>query len=138
MGLNQNLCKKVHNIDSIIRIQEAAWAISAYSCDERRKAGQTSCLENIFKLLDWFDGGKGKNMNGERNQGGWDLRFADIIIFAETVDELQDMMKELHLTSIHIDLCMNTLKTRIICKDHTVDSIMVDGKMINQVDEYVY
>lgn len=57
----------------------------------------TSCLDDIFELLDCGD--KGLNINGERftHSSTRFIRFADdIIIFTETVDEFLYMIEELY------------------------------------------
>jgi hypothetical protein len=94
----------------------------------------TSCLEDIFKLLDWSQ--RGVNINGERLTH---LRFADdVIVFSENIDELQTMVQELYTASLNVGLKMNTAKTKIMCEDISVDHIKVNGKEINRVAEYVY
>ncbi|KAJ0182129.1 hypothetical protein K1T71_002851 [Dendrolimus kikuchii] len=55
----------------------------------------TNAMEDVFKTLDWA--GRGININGERISH---LRFADdIVVFAETLEELAEMLGSLNESS---------------------------------------
>ena len=95
----------------------------------------TLILEDVFKKLEWQD--KGISISGARLTN---LRFADdIVLFAANPQDLQDMIHELHETSLAIGLEMKLDKTKVMtteCKDST--KITVGGTEIERVSKYVY
>ena len=70
------------------------------------------------------------------------LRFADdIIIFANSSEELQRMLQELNQESLLVGLSMNLKKTKIMINNHAeVDNSMItiDNNIIEEVDHYIY
>ena len=95
----------------------------------------TAALEDIFKLLDWSR--LGININGEYINH---LRFADdIVIMAETLEDLSTMLNDLSRVSAGVGLKMNKDKTKIMSNSLVVPtSVVVDGSALEVVDEYVY
>ena len=90
----------------------------------------TATLEDIFKILEW--GAKGVNINGEQLNN---LRFADdIVLLAESMDDLKTMLQELNSAAKSCSLQMNTAKTKILsnCNDATDNN-----SKIKFVNEYV-
>uniref|UniRef100_A0A8C9S512 ribonuclease H n=1 Tax=Scleropages formosus TaxID=113540 RepID=A0A8C9S512_SCLFO len=94
----------------------------------------TTCLEQIFRDIDWKGG---VNINGELLTH---LRFADdIVLVAETTDLLQTMLTELDIRSSRVGLKMNRMKTKFMRSDYaTRGRIVVQGDEIEEVEEYVY
>lgn len=79
----------------------------------------TNALEDMFKTLDWK--GCGININGEHISH---LRFADdIVVIAESLQELQQMLDDLAESSQRIGLRMNLDKTKVIFNDHVVPEL---------------
>ncbi|PZC85070.1 hypothetical protein B5X24_HaOG202834 [Helicoverpa armigera] len=69
----------------------------------------TNAMEDMFKTLNWK--GRGININGEHISH---LRFADdIVIMAETLQDLQQMLNDLAESSLRIGLRMNLDKTKL-------------------------
>ncbi|CAG4942909.1 unnamed protein product [Parnassius apollo] len=95
----------------------------------------TAALEDVFKLLDWK--GYGININGEYITH---LRFADdIVIMAESLEDLSIMLNDLNSASQRIGLKMNMDKTKIMFNVHvTPMPVVVGSTMLEVVDEYVY
>ena len=92
--------------------------------------------DNIFK-----DDLKGVRMGGEEYSN---LRYADdTVLIAETIEELQDLVNEVKERSLLKGLKMNVKKTktmvirRNIEEDCKID-ISVDGKILEQVKQYLY
>jgi retron-type reverse transcriptase len=72
----------------------------------------TCLLEIIFRKLNWNRKRVGININGRRLSN---LRFADdIVIFAKSTTELQEIMTELNTRSKEMGLLMNPSKTKIM------------------------
>jgi hypothetical protein len=70
----------------------------------------TAALEDIFKLLDWK--GSGININGEYLTH---LRFADdVVLMAETMEDLNTMLEDLSNASQSVGLKMHMDKTKIM------------------------
>ena len=70
----------------------------------------TACLEKVFQKLQWEN--RGIKIDGEFISH---LRFADdIIIFANSSEELQRMLQELNQESLIVGLSMNLKKTKIM------------------------
>ncbi|KAG6463957.1 uncharacterized protein LOC115452713 [Manduca sexta] len=92
-------------------------------------------MEDVFKTLDWT--ARGVNVNGERISH---LRFADdIVIFAETLEELSGMLNDLGGSSRRVGLGMNLDKTKVMFNKHVVPGpISVDGIPLEVVQDYVY
>ncbi|CAH2085381.1 unnamed protein product [Euphydryas editha] len=95
----------------------------------------TAALEDVFKLMEWK--GRGININGEHLSH---LRFADdIVILAESLEELGIMLSDLNSASQRVGLKMNMDKTKIMSNVHvTPVPVVVDGTALEVVDEYVY
>ncbi|CAK1582177.1 unnamed protein product [Parnassius mnemosyne] len=90
-------------------------------------------LENIFKHLNWTK--YGININGRRLNH---LRFADdIVIFAETAKQLNDMLYSLDQESSKVGLDMNVSKTKIMTNSLNVP-INIKGNNIEYVINYIY
>ena len=92
----------------------------------------TATLEDIFRKINWDT--KGLKIDGEYLSH---LRFADdIVIFAETPQELQDMLQELAEKSLKVGLKMNISKTKVMTgKDIPIH---VNNTLIEDVDSYIY
>ncbi|KAI8440552.1 hypothetical protein MSG28_001794 [Choristoneura fumiferana] len=95
----------------------------------------TNALEDVFKTLDWK--GRGININGEYLSH---LRFADdIVIVAETLQDLQHMLNGLADSSQRVGLRMNLDKTKVMFNEHvSPEPIAVQGSVLEVVKEYVY
>ncbi|KAG6440870.1 hypothetical protein O3G_MSEX001526 [Manduca sexta] len=95
----------------------------------------TAALENAFKLFQWK--GFGININGEYITH---LRFADdIVVLAESLEDLSTMLEDLNRVSQQVGLKMNMDKTKIMSNVHVVPTpIEVGGSTLEVVDEYVY
>lgn len=95
----------------------------------------TACLQEIFRTLDWEE--KGININGEYLSN---LRFADdIILVAETAEELQSMIEGLHKASLNVGLKMNKKKTQVMYNNSAIKKdILVDGQKLDIVEKYIY
>ncbi|XP_072938941.1 uncharacterized protein [Epargyreus clarus] len=95
----------------------------------------TAALEDVFKLMEWK--GFGINIDGEYITH---LRFADdIVIMAESLEDLNTMLNDLCDASQRVGLKMNMDKTKIMSNVHvTPMPVVVDGVTLEVVDEYVY
>ena len=64
------------------------------------------------------------------------LIFADdIILIAKSPEELESMLKDIHDVSKPVGLSMHLGKAKVICYDHTNESLItVEGKVIEEVD----
>ncbi|RVE54059.1 hypothetical protein evm_001182 [Chilo suppressalis] len=95
----------------------------------------TNTMEDMFKTLNWK--GRGININGERISH---LRFADdIVIMAETLQDLQQMLNDLADSSIRIGLRMNLDKTKVMFNEHVLpEPIAIHGAVLEVVQKYVY
>ena len=95
----------------------------------------TATLENAFKLLEWK--GFGINVNGEYITH---LRFADdIVVMANSMEDLSTMLEGLNRVSQQVGLKMNMDKTKIMCNAHVVPTpISVENSVLEVVDSYVY
>ncbi len=95
----------------------------------------TAALEDAFKLLEWK--GSGININGEYITH---LRFADdIVVMAESLEDLSTMLDDLCRVSQQVGLRMNMDKTKVMANAHvTPYPISVGSSNLEIVDEYVY
>ncbi|KAL0850907.1 hypothetical protein ABMA28_006816 [Loxostege sticticalis] len=95
----------------------------------------TAALEDVFKLLDWS--GLGININGEYITH---LRFADdIVVMAETLEDLGTMLDGLSRVSQQVGLKMNMDKTKIMSNVRVAPTpLKVGDSALEVVDEYVY
>ncbi|CAG9116832.1 unnamed protein product [Plutella xylostella] len=95
----------------------------------------TCALEDVFKLVEWKR--LGINVNGEYISH---LRFADdIVIMAETLEELGEMLTDLNDASKQVGLKMNMDKTKVMSNEHVSSSpVTVGGVTIEVVDQYPY
>ena len=67
------------------------------------------------------------------------LRFADdIVLFGETLEELQDMLEELDREGKNVGLRINTSKTKIMTTEPERDPLKINGEEIDYVEEFVY
>ncbi|WP_337242217.1 reverse transcriptase domain-containing protein, partial [Proteus faecis] len=74
----------------------------------------TAALEDAFKPLEWK--GCGININGEYITH---LRFADdIVVMAESLEDLSTMLNDLNEVSRQVGLEMNMDKTKIMSNVH--------------------
>lgn len=93
----------------------------------------TNAIEHTFKNLDWEL--KGININGEMLSH---LRYADdIVIFAETHEEISNMLQEVKEVSACVGLRMNMGKTKIMA-NFDVPQTYIDSVEIETVNEYIY
>uniref|UniRef100_A0A914VNL8 Reverse transcriptase domain-containing protein n=1 Tax=Plectus sambesii TaxID=2011161 RepID=A0A914VNL8_9BILA len=91
-------------------------------------------LEEIFRKLNWSSG---ININGELLNH---LRFADdIVIVGETIEEVEEMLRELDRESARVGLRMNRSKTKWM-KNHQVGegNIKIGSEEIEEASSYVY
>lgn len=95
----------------------------------------TTLLEDVFKLLEWD--GLGININGEYMTH---LRFADdIVVMAETLEDLSRMLDDLSRVSQQVGLKMNMDKTKVMLNSHVVPTpVKVGSSTLEVVDEYIY
>lgn len=95
----------------------------------------TAALEDVFKLMDWK--GLGININGEYITH---LRFADdIVVMAETLEDLGTMLADLNGASEHVGLKMNMDKTKIMSNVHVVPTpLKIGDSTLDVVDDYIY
>ena len=97
----------------------------------------TACLERAFRQLNWSE--KGIKIDGEYLSH---LRFADdIIIFASTKEELQQMLTELNEASKSVGLLMNSRKTKAMSNKYieNADEILeIENQQIEEVEQYIY
>jgi len=76
------------------------------------------------------------NVNGQYLSN---LRFADdLVLFAETKEELKDMLQELHQNSVKAGLEINVQKTKILANRKYNEPIKINGKVIEKVDNVKY
>ncbi|CAF2142901.1 unnamed protein product [Rotaria magnacalcarata] len=95
-----------------------------------------TCLEDIFRRLNWEE--KGIKICGEHLSN---LKFADdIILFANDLDALQQMMEELQNESEKAGLKINIDKTKIMINDHAKDNtkITLNNREIEKINSFVY
>jgi hypothetical protein len=96
----------------------------------------TAVLENDIKTLAWDR--TGININGVSLSH---LRFADdIVLFAETPDDLQNMIQDLYHASLRVGLRMNMSKTKVMANvsGNSNSIITVGNEKLEAVDQYVY
>ncbi|CAG9120660.1 unnamed protein product [Plutella xylostella] len=95
----------------------------------------TNALEDVFKTLDWKR--HGICINGEYMSH---LRFADdIVIMAESLQELSWMLSGLNAASRRVGLGMNLDKTKVMYNAHIKpEPVAVGEATIEVVQEYVY
>ncbi|KAJ0179397.1 hypothetical protein K1T71_005109 [Dendrolimus kikuchii] len=84
----------------------------------------TNAMEDVFKTLEWAE--RGININGEHIPH---LRFVDdIVVFAETLEELAEMLGSLNESSRRVGLGMNLDKTKFMFNEHVMPRpVNVDG-----------
>ncbi|XP_072943439.1 uncharacterized protein [Epargyreus clarus] len=97
----------------------------------------TAALEDVFKLMEWKGFVNIINIDGEYITH---LRFVDdIVIMAESLEDLNTMLNDLCGASQRVGLKMNMDKTKIMSNVHvTPMPVVVDGVTLELVDEYVY
>ncbi|MBF2463453.1 hypothetical protein ICI39_14060 [Listeria welshimeri] len=81
--------------------------------------------------------GRGVNVNGEYISH---LRFADdIVIFAETLEELNQMLNDLNGSSRRVGLGMNLDKTKVMFNRNVMPRpVRVEGVLLEVVQDYIY
>ncbi|PZC78256.1 hypothetical protein B5X24_HaOG202328 [Helicoverpa armigera] len=95
----------------------------------------TCTLEEVFKKLTVPWTSKGIAIGSKRLTN---LRFADdIVLFASTSEELQQMLQDLSMASREVGLQMNMNKTQTMTNS-TKRRVEVDGQALHYVDEYIY
>ena len=96
-----------------------------------------ACLEKGFRKLRWEK--KGIKIDGEYLRN---LRFADdIIIFANSIVELQEMLHDLNQASLEVGISMNLKKTKVMYNEFAEDveePTNIDSNEIEEVDHYIY
>ncbi|TKR73976.1 hypothetical protein L596_021211 [Steinernema carpocapsae] len=91
-----------------------------------------AALEETFKELSWED--RGLNINGRRLSN---LRFADnIVLIAESEEELQQLVAEQQEASRRSGLKINREKTKTMAAEEA--HILLDGEPIEQVPSFIY
>lgn len=94
----------------------------------------TCVLEEIFRKLQWSSK-CGITVNGRRLTN---LRFADdVVLFATSHKQLQQMLRELNEISKSTGLEMNFSKTQLMTNKAPIP-IKLEGTELNYVDEYIY
>jgi len=94
----------------------------------------TALLRSVFLNLDWEN--RGISINGDRLSN---LQFADdIVLFANTRDELREMAEELCDQSKKVGLLINASKTVAMSNQVNVAPIQLTGEVINFVDQFKY
>ncbi|KAL0901059.1 hypothetical protein ABMA27_006382 [Loxostege sticticalis] len=95
----------------------------------------TAAMEDAFKLLEWD--GLGININGEYITH---LRFADdIVVMAESLEDLGAMLEDLNRVSQQVGLRMNMDKTKVMSNTHVAPTpLSVGNSILEKVDKYVY
>ena len=90
-------------------------------------------MEDIFKLQDWK--GFGININGEYLTH---LRFADdIVLMAETLEDLNTMLEDLSNASQRVGLKMNMDKTKVMSNAHVVPAPVKVGNVTLEVVDHI-
>lgn len=90
-------------------------------------------LELILRDSGWEN--KGIKIDGKYLSH---LRFADdIALLASTAEELNDMLRTLHLQSIKVGLEINFDKTKVMT-NHILTSIQINGENVEYVNDYIY
>ena len=93
-----------------------------------------AAIQHMFQNINWDD--KGIIINGKRLHH---LKYADdIVIIANSLEELQTMLNELKLRSEEIGLKLNKEKTKILTNQEDSRDIIIDNQTIEHVHEYVY
>lgn len=96
----------------------------------------TLCLEDVFKNFNWEN--KGVNVDGNMLNH---LRFADdILLIADNITDLQEMITDLHQKSGEVGLKINIEKTKIMSSENIDNNnkIKLNNKVIEEVDSYIY
>jgi hypothetical protein len=95
----------------------------------------TAALEDMFKLLDWR--GFGIDINGEYMTH---LRFADdIVVMAETLEDLSTMLEDLNRLSQKVGLKMNMDNKKIMSNSRVVPTpVEVGNSTLEVVDQYLH
>ncbi|KAL0871397.1 hypothetical protein ABMA27_005128 [Loxostege sticticalis] len=89
----------------------------------------------VLKLLEWD--GLGININGEYITH---LRFADdIVVMAESLEDLGAMLEDFNRVSQQVGLWMNIDKTKVMSNAHVAPTpVSVGSSILEKVDKYVY
>jgi hypothetical protein len=95
----------------------------------------TALLEDMFMKLDWEK--KGIAINGKYLSH---LKFADdIVVFANKLDDLEEMINELTDASSQYGLKLNAEKTKFMRNRFVIPKqIKTNGVQLKEVDRYVY
>ncbi|XP_069983812.1 uncharacterized protein [Penaeus vannamei] len=93
-------------------------------------------MEEIFKRVEL---NVGKNINGEKI---YNLRFADIILFVESEEQLRELLIRLIEEGKKDCMKINKEKTNIMCnvvvKGTPRQGINVDNERLKEMKEYMY
>ena len=96
-----------------------------------------ACLGKVFRKLRWEK--KGIKIDGEYLSH---LRFADdIIIFANNIVELKEMLHDFNQASLEVGLSMNLKKTKVMYNefaDDVEEPTTIDSNELEEVDHYIY
>jgi len=91
-------------------------------------------MQDLFSNLDWDD--KGVKINGKRLNN---LKYADdVVLIANSFEELQTMLEEVNNESKKIGLKLNRDKTKIMTNQNETRDIIVEQTVISRTEEYVY
>jgi hypothetical protein len=92
-------------------------------------------MEDMHKTLNWKE--RCINITGEYISH---LRFADdIVIMAETLQDLQLMLNDLADSSVGIGLRLNLDKTKVMLNKHVLpEPLAIGGAVLEVVQKYMY
>jgi hypothetical protein len=94
----------------------------------------TAVLEEVFKKMEWMN--YGMRINGVQLTH---LRFADdIVVFATSAEDLQEMLEDLDRASKEVGLSMNVQKTKAMSNANNKTIIRLNNNIIEYVPEYLY
>ncbi|KAG6464168.1 hypothetical protein O3G_MSEX014327 [Manduca sexta] len=93
----------------------------------------SAVLESVFRSLNWKE--RGVKIDGEFLSH---LRFADdVVIFAKSAPELENMVTELAAESLKVGLSMNMAKTKVLTNSEH-QNITIGLNRLEYVEEYIY
>lgn len=97
----------------------------------------TLVLEDAYKRIEW--GNRGISILGERLTH---LRFADdVVLFAETKDQLISMLEDVHKASVRVGLELNFQKTKYMTNERDEQEeqdIEMGENQVQRVESYIY
>ncbi|MCH9657352.1 reverse transcriptase family protein [archaeon] len=97
----------------------------------------TTCLELVFRKLNWTENRNGININGKSLNH---LKFADdIVIITHELKENEQMMNELQEASKSVGLKINLSKTKILINNHVPDTtVKLNNINIEILENFTY